>query len=277
MHRRHFPDFSHHEGRDLPALHIGGGDPHMLVHHDKDKNRHERHLKPGERHRLGAHHNHPAHHSHRRTPFGGGGIAGGHRLPPGVERDARAAQPHPPKPPHPAHGTTTKPPAHPNVRPHPQAHRFVPHQRPAHARTARSGNAGKKETIGSTMQKKKGQKKAMMGLSVVGAAVGLGFLLYMGYKHRDVLAAGGSEAAKALGPVVSRVMPAVVLGIASMIVGPEGAIAGVPIGLLFGPEILGGLGSLLGGSEAAAAVPAMRAAAAPAMRAAAPAAAAMMQ
>lgn len=111
---------------------------------------------------------------------------------------------------------------------------------------ANSGNASKKSTIGSTIQKKKGQKKAMMGVAVLGAATGIGLLVYLAYKHRATLAAGGAEAAKQLGPVVSRLLPAVVLGVASMIVGPEGAIAGVPIGLIFGPQILGGLGSLVG-------------------------------
>lgn len=112
---------------------------------------------------------------------------------------------------------------------------------------AGSGNAGKKATIASTMQKKKGQKKALMGVSVLAGGAAFGFLIYMVYKHRATLAAGGSEAAKRLGPVISRLLPAAVLGVLSLVLGPEALIGSVPLGLIFGPEIMGGLGGLIGG------------------------------
>lgn len=108
---------------------------------------------------------------------------------------------------------------------------------------ASTGNTSKIAAI----IKKKNQKKTNMALAAILAVLGLGGLGYLVYRNRGALAAGGTAAAKQLGPVVSRLLPALVLGAVSMVVGPEGAIAGVPIGLLFGPQILGTLGGLMEG------------------------------
>jgi len=97
------------------------------------------------------------------------------------------------------------------------------------------------------MQERNGQRRALLGVSVLAGGAGFVFLIYRGYKHRATLAAGGSEAAKKLGPIISRLLPAAVLGVLSLVLGPEALIGSVPLGLIFGPEIMGGLGGLIGG------------------------------
>lgn len=74
------------------------------------------------------------------------------------------------------------------------------------------------------------------------AFVALGYVLV---RHRAVLAQGAGAVASQLGPIVSRVLPAIVLGILSLIFGPEALLLSVPAGLLVGPELL----SLLGGGS----------------------------
>ena len=109
-----------------------------------------------------------------------------------------------------------------------------------------TGNSPKNDT----KQGKKQQKKTIMTLIRILSVAAVTVRGYVVWKYRATLAAGGVSAERALGPVISRVMPAIVLGILSMIVGPEGAILGVPVGAIFGPELLGILGSLLGETAA---------------------------
>jgi len=82
------------------------------------------------------------------------------------------------------------------------------------------------------------KKKTNFALLAAVGVFALGALVYVAIRNRSAIAAGGAGAVRALGPIVSRVLPAVVLGILSMIAGPEGIILGVPVGLLFGPELI---------------------------------------
>lgn len=110
-----------------------------------------------------------------------------------------------------------------------------------------TGNASKMDSKND----KKQHKKTNMALLMVAALGGVAVLGYVVWSYRATLAAGGASAARTLGPIISRVMPAIVVGILSMVVGPEGAILGVPLGAFFGPELLGLLGGLLGEGSAA--------------------------
>ena len=110
-------------------------------------------------------------------------------------------------------------------------------------RAAATGNSSK----ASAKETKKQVKKANMAMFVLLGLLGVGALGYIAYKYRDELAAGGSAAAKSLGPFVSRILPAIVLSILVIWMGPEALIASVPAGLFFGPEIMSMLGGLLGG------------------------------
>ena len=91
------------------------------------------------------------------------------------------------------------------------------------------------------LRKKKTNLALAMGVGLVAAAA----LIYVVVQNRAALAAGGTAAAKALGPIVSRVLPAIVLGAISMLAGPEGLILGVPVGALFGPTLIS---AIAGGS-----------------------------
>lgn len=121
--------------------------------------------------------------------------------------------------------------------------------------TSATGNSNKmsfmggkgKNTIESSLKRKKAQKKTTLAVGSLVGVIALVIFVYTLYQYKDVLARGGAEAAKTLGPLVSRILPAIVLGGLSMLIGPEGLIGGVPIGLIFGPEIMGFLGGMIGG------------------------------
>lgn len=123
--------------------------------------------------------------------------------------------------------------------------------------SAATGNSSKmsfmsgkgKGTIEASLKRKKAQKKTTLAVGSLVGLVALVLLVYTLYQYKDVLARGGAEAAKQLGPLVSRILPAIVLGGLSMLIGPEGLIGGVPLGLIFGPEIMGFLGGMLGGGS----------------------------
>lgn len=114
--------------------------------------------------------------------------------------------------------------------------------------TTATGNSSKKDLKNNKMKQKK-TNLALIAAASVGAVAILGYTVY---SYRGALAQGGATAARALGPVISRLLPAIVVGILSMVVGPEGAILGVPLGAIFGPELLGVLGGLIGEGNAAA-------------------------
>lgn len=114
--------------------------------------------------------------------------------------------------------------------------------------TTATGNSSKKDLKNNKMKQKK-TNLALVAAASVGALAILGYTVW---SYRGALAQGGAAAARALGPVISRLMPAIVVGLLSMVVGPEGAILGVPLGAIFGPEILGVLGGLIGEGNAAA-------------------------
>jgi hypothetical protein len=114
--------------------------------------------------------------------------------------------------------------------------------------TTATGNSSKLDLKNNKMKQKK------TNLALV-AAASIGVLAVLGYtvwSYRATLARGGAAAAKTLGPIISRLLPAIVVGVLSMVVGPEGAILGVPLGAIFGPELLGALGGLIGDGNAAA-------------------------
>lgn len=93
-----------------------------------------------------------------------------------------------------------------------------------------TGNASKSD-------KKKQMKTSMALIGILGVAATAG-VFWLAYMHRDQIASGGAAAAATLGPILSRVVPAIMIGLLSMIIGPEGAVLGVPIGAIFGPELL---------------------------------------
>ena len=101
-------------------------------------------------------------------------------------------------------------------------------------------------TGNSSKTDKMHQKKANMALMTILAIGMVAFTGYIVYKNRDALLQGGAAAAKTLGPVITRLLPALVLGVLSMVVGPEGAILGVPVGLFAGPYLMSGLASIFG-------------------------------
>lgn len=113
-------------------------------------------------------------------------------------------------------------------------------------RTTRTGNSSKSQSKQNKIKVKEQEIKTNLALAVIAGILGVGLLGYTIFKYREQLARGGVAAAKALGPFVSRVLPAIVVGVISMVVGPEGAILGVPIGAFFGPEIIAGLAEAFG-------------------------------
>ena len=95
-------------------------------------------------------------------------------------------------------------------------------------------------------QVKKQAFKTNTAMGVGLGAIALAGLVYVVYKHRNALISGGSAAAKNLGPIVSRVLPAIVLGALFIWLGPETLIGSVPAGLIFGPELMSGMAKLFG-------------------------------
>jgi hypothetical protein len=114
-------------------------------------------------------------------------------------------------------------------------------------RAAATGNSSKIKA----KEVKKAEKKANAAMFVLIGLAGLGGLGYIVYKHRDALVGGGAAAARALGPIVSRVLPAIVLSVLVIWMGPETLIASVPAGLFFGPEMMSALAGLLSGMGSA--------------------------
>lgn len=127
---------------------------------------------------------------------------------------------------------------------------------PKHATATATGNRSKdkkgKQLIQNSLNRKKSAKKTNLAMSVIVAIVGIAVFAYTVFKYRDVLAQGGAAGAKALGPWISRLLPAIIVGLTSTILGPEATPIGGIVGAVFGPQLLALAGSLVGGSTSAA-------------------------